>query len=972
MFQPSGSKEEESQGFAPFAEISKSDENACTQDPLVIPSDEELSSFASCSLDLPIADYFLESESSDLASDISQDEVSDFMKKNNQDFAFCLEARTFREENADFENHFPKCKFILSKSDADPISNESGYGYDWKESFKKQRLILQRNSFQELSTIGATPPESIISYQAKRDHLTDLEGAEGGTEETFQLNTGIQVTPDDQILNCDAGILAIMQEPLLDCIVRESANKEISTFLTKSSDSLISEPIENKIKFADFVTSSTDKDRIDKMDQEHFVQEQEVGSGTRGKIVNAIGEMENMNSQEYLDKHITVIKSLIQSSKEIKEQVRNNLFQHDIKADFNSGFCPAKSIEVNYSEAHGNFPAPEQQNIVVISHQKMHSEDRGNKGIVPARSNSVLSIQVANLQEDIEKLKEANHCLSAYETILNMYQTKNAQLANEKLQLKQTTIELNETIKMLEQDKKRQQTQIMDLQYNNISLMTRIESEATGDALKRELDELRKDYSLLQEKQKAEEDERIKIMNQCLEMDYTISKKEEEIEELQHINTKLENEMKSSMMEIQRLREKEESEEKQLQVLQEELRQETDIRVAEKEQFESKYAWLLSEVKMFKANFENEHAETENLKQHMNVVMKENLLLHQQATVMKDLNTRMLAENGSWKQQFHKVMQTHGEKEQVHNETVLTLRSEVASLRDALKKKDEEMQWKMHMLGRFLLDMRSMHSDLSMRVPPYEADCFNSTCVQRATQLLSKINNLLSLTEGILVCQDSDSCLSNEHSDENSKNERIIELKEKIKDLNNKKENLAKELQERRLNLSTLRDFANEKASSEEVTKVMDSAFIDKGASQLDLLTETLEKYIKEKEYDQKMIQELEGIVGLKLEECTKLEGDNDNLQRDMNNLICKVVSFEEIVQCANQRLEMYRSQISQLEKRNQSLEEVIKKYRKKYRQQRQKIMEKELTSMSLVQTDECQVDNPTQDASKVTESHEI
>ncbi|KAJ1200626.1 hypothetical protein NDU88_004447 [Pleurodeles waltl] len=292
----------------------------------------------------------------------------------------------------------------------------------------------------------------------------------------------------------------------------------------------------------------------------------------------------------------------------------------------------------------------------------MNSDDRGNKGIVPTRSNSVLSIQVANLQEDIEKLKEANHCLSAYETILNMYQTKNAQFANEKLQMQQTIMELNETIKMLEQEKKRQQTQIMDLQYNNISLMTRIESEATGDALKRELDELKKDYSLLQEKQKKEEDQKIKLMNQYLEMDYAISKKEEEIEELQHINTKLENEVKTSMLEMQQLREEKESVEKQLQALQEELQQETDTRGAEKEQFESKYSWLLSEVKMFKANFENEHAETENLKQHMDVVMKENLLLHQQAIVTKDLNTQMLAEIGSWKQQFHNIMQTHGEK----------------------------------------------------------------------------------------------------------------------------------------------------------------------------------------------------------------------------------------------------------------------------------------------------------------------
>ncbi|CAM2106245.1 unnamed protein product [Caretta caretta] len=86
-------------------------------------------------------------------------------------------------------------------------------------------------------------------------------------------------------------------------------------------------------------------------------------------------------------------------------------------------------------------------------------------------------------------------------------------------------------------------------------------------------------------------------------------------------------------------------------------------------------------------------------------------------------------------------------------------------------------------------DMKSMHSDLIQKNLHSEEDHFSSPYVQRASQLLSKIRSLLSLTEGLLTCQDMDSTI--EYS---KKSEIITELGEKMKNVTLKKKTLEKEV----------------------------------------------------------------------------------------------------------------------------------------------------------------------------------
>ncbi|KAJ1201370.1 hypothetical protein NDU88_005182 [Pleurodeles waltl] len=97
------------------------------------------------------------------------------------------------------------------------------------------------------------------------------------------------------------------------------------------------------------------------------------------------------------------------------------------------------------------------------------------------------------------------------------------------------------------------------------------------------------------------------------------------------------------------------------------------------------------------------------------------------------------------------------------------------------------------------------------------------------------------------------------------------------------------------------------------------------------------------------VINKLEGLLHLKSEECSKLTEEKCKLLKDLNSLICKVASFEEIIQCADHRLEMYSTHVLHLEKRNQNLVCMIKKLRENSKKHRQRSMAKQSKSMVLM-----------------------
>ncbi|XP_030064763.1 cancer-associated gene 1 protein [Microcaecilia unicolor] len=76
----------------------------------------------------------------------------------------------------------------------------------------------------------------------------------------------------------------------------------------------------------------------------------------------------------------------------------------------------------------------------------------------------------------------------------------------------------------------------------------------------------------------------------------------------------------------------------------------------------------------------------------------------------------------------------------------------------------------------------------------------------------------------------------------------------------------------------------------------------------------------------QQQILRMGNFLHVKSDECINLSEENTELRRNLNKLLCKVKSYEEIIQCADRRLEVLSSQVSQLEKRNHYLETLNKK----------------------------------------------
>ncbi|XP_029446479.1 cancer-associated gene 1 protein [Rhinatrema bivittatum] len=85
----------------------------------------------------------------------------------------------------------------------------------------------------------------------------------------------------------------------------------------------------------------------------------------------------------------------------------------------------------------------------------------------------------------------------------------------------------------------------------------------------------------------------------------------------------------------------------------------------------------------------------------------------------------------------------------------------------------------------------------------------------------------------------------------------------------------------------------------------------------------------------QHQIRRMGNLLHLKSDECIALRKENVDLRRNQNKLLCKVKSYEEIIQCADRRLDVLTSQVSQLEKRNQYLETLNKKPKGKGRNTR-------------------------------------
>uniref|UniRef100_A0A671DMW0 Cancer antigen 1 n=1 Tax=Rhinolophus ferrumequinum TaxID=59479 RepID=A0A671DMW0_RHIFE len=131
--------------------------------------------------------------------------------------------------------------------------------------------------------------------------------------------------------------------------------------------------------------------------------------------------------------------------------------------------------------------------------------------------------------------------------------------------------------------------------------------------------------------------------------------------------------------------------------------------------------------------------------------------------------------------------------------------------------------------------------------------------------------------------------------------------------------------------------IANEKAFQDQVTEVTD---LDSNEAKTVrdvplLLGAKLDKYHSLNEKLDFLIAKLGNLLESKEDHCNRLVEENDKYQKHLGNLINKVTSYEEIIKCADQRLEISHSQIAHLEERNTYLEGLIRRPREKARKSR-------------------------------------
>nr|XP_042134308.1 cancer-associated gene 1 protein isoform X5 [Peromyscus maniculatus bairdii] len=95
-------------------------------------------------------------------------------------------------------------------------------------------------------------------------------------------------------------------------------------------------------------------------------------------------------------------------------------------------------------------------------------------------------------------------------------------------------------------------------------------------------------------------------------------------------------------------------------------------------------------------------------------------------------------------------------------------------------------------------------------------------------------------------------------------------------------------------------------------------------------------------------ITKLGGLLESKEDHYSRLMEENNKYRRHVGSLINKVTSYEEIIKCADQRLEISHSQIAHLEERNRHLEDLIRMPKEKARRSRPRL-ENHPKSMTLI-----------------------
>nr|XP_044992310.1 cancer-associated gene 1 protein [Jaculus jaculus] len=397
-------------------------------------------------------------------------------------------------------------------------------------------------------------------------------------------------------------------------------------------------------------------------------------------------------------------------------------------------------------------------------------------------------------------------------------------------------------------------------------------------------------YIRLHERYVMEMQQKTRSVNERAEMEKLLSKRGEELERLQRRNRELE---KTSASASELLEREKETREQEFLSFQEELQKHEKESLKERRKLKSRVEKLIIQVKNVLLTCENERAQNSKLQQQIAELTSENCALQQQVAKSQQRGAPSLGTQP--KEPSEGGMVEPGSAQ----------------------------------------GLKTTRSSLFLNRSSYDEESLDPPAVKRTFPRASEVHNLLALMVGLLMCQDSSSPDS-EH-DRASKKAADTALLQ-LKSFQLKKKDLDKELLKHKNRIATLKELiASEKAFCNHIAEVTDLEADDAGNVQ-DVplvLTARLETYHSLNEELDFLITKLGSLLECKEEHCDKLIDENDQFHRRVGSLLNKVTSYEEIIECADQRLEISHSQIAHLEERNKHLEDLLRMPREKTRKPR-------------------------------------
>ncbi|CAO2595784.1 Cancer-associated gene 1 protein homolog [Lemmus lemmus] len=373
------------------------------------------------------------------------------------------------------------------------------------------------------------------------------------------------------------------------------------------------------------------------------------------------------------------------------------------------------------------------------------------------------------------------------------------------------------------------------------------ESKKDKETLQLQVKKIKIHYVRLQERYIAEIQQKNISVSQCLEIEKTLSKKDDELQRLHCYQGELEKATRSA---LDLLKREKETRKQEILSFQEEFQKREKEYLKERRKLKSRVEKLTAQVKSLLFNCEKERAKTIKFQQQMDELGQENTELPQQSVKGEAQTCTPNFEIIQSREQLEEAMEPDGTQ-----------------------------------------DAKGLPSNLFLNCSPCK-ETSELPSMKRTSPLTSRIHSLLSLTVGLLTYQDITNPDAEHCQDSKKTNDKMLQ---KLKSLQLQKRELDKELLKHKNRIATLKELiANEKALQQHTLEVTNFD-VDEARNARDapvLLAVKLDKYHNLNEELDFLITKLGGLLESKEDHYNRLIEENDKYRRHVGSLINKVHVF--------------------------------------------------------------------------------